>query len=289
MVNMFEKILLPISSEFYPRNAMERCVFLAEKFGSSIKILYIIEEKTLEKAEKVSEVYRTQYEKEETDNSMEQKYLSAADRIIFEDAKKFFDGKDIPFDGKVVKGEFSDVIKDEIERRQYDLILMGFEKGCLLHYRILENSDVPIWIESTAEGRKIILAVCSNLAPNQKVPGISIELSRKLGWELHILYVVDTQDSVEVDEMGHRSGRKSEEELISAGKNFLEEMMKKGIKGSMKKGILERETVKAAKEIGAGLVVVGREHKKTGIVGLSFKTVKKKLVERCNYSILFVN
>jgi len=221
--------------------------------------------------------------------SIEQEYLSAADRIIFEDAKKFFDRKNIAFDGKVVKGEFSDAIKDEIGRGEYDLILMGFEKECLLHYRILESSDIPIWIESAAEGREVILAVCSNLAPNQKVPEISIELSRTLGWELCMLYVVDTQDSVEVDEMGRRSGRKSEEELISAGKSFLEEMAKKGIKASMTKGILEKETIKAAKKIGAGLVVVGREQKKTGIMGLSFKTVKKKLVEKCNYSILFVN
>ncbi|RLF47804.1 MAG: universal stress protein, partial [Thermoplasmata archaeon] len=196
---MFEKILLPISSEFYPRNAMRRGVFLAEKFGSSIKILYIIEEKTLEKADRISDIYRTQYEKEETESNMEQEYLSVADRIVFEDAKKFFDGKGIQFDGKVIKGEFSDVIKDEIERERYDLILMGFEKGCLLHYRILENSDIPIWIESAAEGREVILAVCSNLAPNQKVPEISVELSRTLGWELRMLYVVDTQDRVEVD------------------------------------------------------------------------------------------
>ena len=286
---MFEKILLPISSEFYPRNAMRRGVFLAEKFGSSIKILYIIEEKTLEKADRISDIYRTQYEKEETESNMEQEYLSVADRIVFEDAKKFFDEKGIQFDGKVVKGEFSDVIKDEIERERYDLILMGFEKGCLLHYRILENSDIPIWIESAAEGREVILAVCSNLAPNQKVPEISVELSRTLGWELRMLYVVDTQDRVEVDKMGLRSGRKSEEELISAGKSFLEEMTRNGIKASMVKGVLEKETIKAAKKIGAGLVVVGREQKKTGIMGLSFKTVKKKLVEKCNYSILFVN
>jgi len=286
---MFENILLPISSEFYPRNAMERSVFLAEKFGSKIKIIYIIEEKTLEQADKITDVYRTQYEKEETEEDIEQEYISAADRIIFDDAKEFFDRKGIKFERRVVKGEFSDAIRDEIGRERYDLILMGFEKGCLLHYRIIDNSNVPIWIESAETGEEIILAVCSNLAPNQKVPHMSIELSRSLGWELHMIYIVDVQDSVKVDEEGHRSGRKSEKELMDAGEEFVREMRKNGIDVKMVIGGLEKETIRAAKEIGAGLVVVGREQKKTGIMGLSVKTVRKKLVEKCNYSILFTN
>jgi len=291
-MKMFENILLPISSEFYPRNAMERSVFLAEKFGSRIKIIYIIEEKTLEKADKITDVYRTHYEKEETEVEIEHEYLSAADRIIFDDAKEFFEKRGIDFQRKVVKGQFSDAIREEMEREHYDLVLMGFEKGCLLHYRIIDNSYAPIWIESAEsaeKGREIILAVCSNLAPNLKVPEMGEKLSKSLGWELHMIYIVDMQDNVAVDEQGQRSGRKSESELIDAGKEFIREMGKKGIDVKMVKGSIEKETIRAAREVGAGLVIVGREQKRTGIMGIYAKTVRKRLVEKCNYSILLTN
>ena len=89
---------------------------------------------------------------------------------------------------------------------------MGFEKECLLNYRLLDELNLPIWVESISESRSI-LAVCSNLAPNQKVPDISVKLSEALGWDLQMLYVVDMGDSVEVDESGERSGKKSEEDF----------------------------------------------------------------------------
>ena len=50
-----------------------------------------------------------------------------------------------------------------------------------------------------------------------------------------------------------------------------------------------KEIVKAAEDIGANLVIVGRAQKKKNIFGLPVKNVKKKMVEKCRYSILFVN
>ena len=168
------------------------------------------------------------------------------------------------------------------------MILTGYERGCFLHYRIIDESHVPVWVESDS-GNNTILAVCSNLAPNQKVPQMSAELARSLGWKLHMLYVVDTQDSFEVDEKGKRSDRKSEEDLIATGEEFLEEVGKKGVDTSLMKGSLEKETINAAKSIGAGLVVVGIKQKKTTVLGLPVRSTKKKLVDKCEYSILFIN
>jgi len=45
---MFKNILIPISSEFYSKEVLERSVLLAEKFKSSINLIYIIEEKMLD-------------------------------------------------------------------------------------------------------------------------------------------------------------------------------------------------------------------------------------------------
>lgn len=285
---MFENILIPVSSEFYSKKILERSVFLAEIFKSTINLVYIIEEKTLHQTDKISDSFRTHYNRLETSNDIIKKSRLRADNIILNDAKFFLKNKEIPFKEKIVEGEFSNVVKRELDENNYDLVLMGFEKGCILNYRLFDEVNVPIWIESDGES-KSILAVCSNLAPNQKVPEFSVKLSEDLGWDLHMLYVVDMGDNVEVGETGQRSDRKSEKDLIFIGENFVEKMREKGINVRLVKGGLEKETVKAAEDIGANLVIVGREQKKKNIFGLPVKNVKKKIAEKCRYSILFVN
>ena len=285
---MFENILIPISSEFYQEEIFQRGAFLAEKFNSATKLIYIIEEKTLNQTEKRLTSHRTDFDKEETKKEIIRRHIHVADAIIFEDAERLFTEKNMPFNEEVIEGEFSAVIKGQINKHKYDLILMGFEKGCMLHYRLFDEVHVPIWIES-GSGNNSILAVCSNLAPNQKVPEISVKLSKILGWDLHMVYVIDTEDSVEVDSMGKRSERKSERELLTQGHKFVYEMEKKGLTVSLVKGSLEKETAKAAEDIGAGLVIIGRERKKKHVLGIPTKSVKKKMAEKCRYSILFVN
>ena len=285
---MFKKILIPISSEFYSKEILKRGCFLAEKFNSTTKIIYIIEEKTLNQAEKRLNSYRTDFDKEETKKEIVQQHIDVADTIIFEDAKRLFTKKNIPVTVEIIEGEYSTVIAGQLNTYDYDLILMGFEKGCLLQYRLLSDVHVPIWVESCA-GNKSILAVCSNLAPNQKVPEMSVRLSKILGWRLQMIYVIDTEDKIAVDSLGKRSEKKSEKELLLQGHKFVYEMEQKGLTVSVVKGSLEKETARAAEDIGAGLVIVGREQKKKNIFGLPTKSVKKKMVEKCRYSILFVN
>ncbi|MCK5458352.1 MAG: universal stress protein [Thermoplasmatales archaeon] len=263
-------------------------IFLAEKFKSTINLIYIIEEKTLNQTDKLSDSYRTHYGKEETKKEIIRDMIRRADKLIFNDAKYLFEKKNISFEREVIQGEFSNVVKGQINKNKYDLILMGFEKECLLNYRLFEEIDIPIWVES-GTNEKSILAVCSNLAPNQKVPDMSITLSKILGWDLHMIYVVDTQDAVKVDYMGIRSEKKSEDELLVLGHRFVSDMEKKGIKVTLVRGSLEKETVKAAENIGAGLVILGREQKKKNILGIPTKGLKRKMAETCEYSILFVH
>ena len=285
---MFGNILVPVSSEFYSKKIIERSIFLAEKFKSTIDLVFIIEEKTLNQTDKISDSFRTHYSRLETSNDIIRKSRLKANNLILDDVKLLLKNKEISFKEKIVEGEFSSVVKRELDERSYDLVLMGYEKGCILNYRLLDDLNVPIWVESSSESRSI-LAVCSNLAPNQKVPDISVKLSEALGWDLQMLYVVDIGDSVEIDERGERSGRKSEEDLIFAGENFVEKMKDEGVDTRLVKGGLEKETVKAAEIIGANLVIVGREQKKKNILGLPVKNIKKKIAEKCRYSILFVN
>jgi len=285
---MFKNILIPISSEFYSKDVLKRSVFLAEKFKSNITLIYIIEEKTLNQTDRLSDAYRTQYERAETKNEIIRKQKLAADNIVFNDAKFFFKNRKIPFEEKIVEGEFSNVVKREIEKEDYDLILMCFEKECILNYRLLDEVNIPVWVEVESKG-KSILAVCSNLAPNKKVPDISLKLSETLDWDLHMLYVVDVEDCVQVDERCIRSSKKPEKTLIFKGQNFVEKMKNKGIKVELVKGSLEKETIKVAEKINPNLIIVGREQKKKGILGLPVKNVKRKMAEKCKYSILFVH
>jgi len=104
-----------------------------------------------------------------------------------------------------------------------------------------------------------------------------------------MLYIVDIADSVQVDGNGVRSDILSEQDLIFNAKNFIENMKDGGIDIQLIKGNLEKETVKAAKKLQVNLIVIGREQKKRNIVGLPVKRVKKKIMQKCEYSILFLN
>ena len=285
---MFKNILVPISSEFYNKQVLKRAVFLAEKFKSKINLIYIIETKTIDQADKISDTYLSNFKINETNKQMMKGQVKTADKIVFEDAKTYFKGKKIIFEEKIFRGEFSEVIKSELEKGSFDLVLMGFEKECLLNYRLLEDANIPVWIEGKSDSRTI-LSVLSNLAPNQKVPDISVKLSKKLNWDLKMIYIIDTEDNVLVDEKGVRSEKKPEIDLVFAGQNFVEDFQKKKISAELVKGNLEKQIAKKAEEINANLVIIGREQKKKGPLGFPTKNIKKKMAEKCKHSILFIN
>ena len=267
---------------------LETGAFLAGKFNSNISLIYIIEEKTLNKVDKLSDAYRTKHDREKTKKDTIRENIKAADQIIFDRAKLMFKRRSVEFFEEIIQGEFSDVIKGQIIKKGYDLILMAFEKECILNYRLFDEIDIPIWVY-TSRGKKSILGVCSNLAPNQKVPDISIRLSKIFGWKLHMIYIVDVQDTVEVDINGKRSEKKSEKELELKGHQFVYEMEKKGLDVKLIKGSLEKEAIKEAERIGANLVVIGREKKKKTKLGLPVKSLKRKIAEKCKYSLLYIN
>lgn len=285
---MFKNILIPVSSEFYPKEVLERSIFLAEKFKSLINLIYIIEEKTLNQTDRLSNSYRTPYEIAETKKDIIRKQKLTADSIVFEDAKYFFKTKNIPFESKIYKGEFSHVVKNVVAKKEYDLILMGFEKECNLNYRLFDEVKTPIWVVNKNDG-KSILAVCSNLAPNIKVPDLSLKLSQVLNLELNMIYVIDLEDSVQVDEKAVRSDKKTEKDLMNIAQNFIQKMKKKGIRVKLLKGSFEKEVIKAAELFNPKIVIIGREQKKKGILGFPVRNVKRKMAERCKYSILFIN
>ena len=104
-----------------------------------------------------------------------------------------------------------------------------------------------------------------------------------------MLYVIDKEDTTVVDEKGKRSSKKTEDDLILIGNSFLKKIENKGVRIKMIKGKIEKQTIKTAENINANLVVIGKEEKKKGMLGLPVKNVKQKIAGKCEYSILFVN
>jgi len=285
---MFKNILVPVSSEYYPKQVIQRCIYFSNKFKSKINLVYIIEEKTFNLVDKEIDSFRTHFEIEEMKKDFQNKQRQTAKEIILKDAEQLFKEKKVNFSTKIIKGEFSEVIKREIDFYTYDLILMGFEKECSLNYRLFEEVTLPIWIEARSD-KNIILAVCSNLSPNVKAPEIGNNLAKSLNLEFQIIYVIDKEDLVQVDEDLQRSDKKTEDYIAINAQKFIEENKKKGIKIELVKGSLEKEVIKAAEKFDPGLVIIGREQKKKGLLGLPVKNLKRKLAEKCDYSLLFIN
>jgi len=286
-VVVFGNILIPISSEFYSRGVLEKGAFLAECFGSKVTIVYIIEEKTLTQTEKRSDTFRTRFEKEETKKGIIDSQTRTANVIIFFEAKAIFKEKGIIPNFKIVEGEFSTVIAQEIAAQHVDVVLMGYTKEGLLRYRIFDEIAIPLWIVGSPGDRRM-LAVCSNLTPNQKIPEMSFRLAQCFNWDLHLLYIVDIGEPLAFDESVQRFVKRPVSELLDEGQRFVDAMGKKGIAAQMVTGGFQEATLHTAKQLNPGLVVMGQEQKRYDILGFPVKSMSHRIVEKSKYSMLFL-
>jgi len=66
-------------------------------------------------------------------------------------------------------------------------------------------------------------------------------------------------------------------------------MKQKGVEVQLVTGAFEKEIRKAAERIDAGVIIIGREQKQKGLWGLPVKDSKKKVLQRCKCSLLFLN
>jgi nucleotide-binding universal stress UspA family protein len=285
---LFQNIFVPISSEFYPPAVFQVSALLARASHGTVTSVYVYEKRIFDEVERVSDTFLSHYDMDKTEQELREEHLRQAEHIAFEDATAFFRKRDIPLQTSVVEGTFLEIVKQEITRHQYDLVVMGFEKERYFDYRLLSEIPIPLWIEA-GKGKNSILAVCSNLAPNKKVPPVSMQLSELLGWTLHMMYIIDTEDAIEVDETGVRMEQKTLSELQRKALDFITLMKQKGVEVQLVQGSFERETLKEANRLQAGVVVIGREQKQQGMLGLPVKDSKRKLLRHCKCSLLFLN
>ncbi|MCU0850491.1 MAG: universal stress protein [Candidatus Thermoplasmatota archaeon] len=284
---MFERILIAISSEFYTKEALRQGAMLAQRCRSMVSIVYIIEEKTLAQAQRRSDAFRTRFEKEETKKRIIEGQQQTANVIIFFDAKTIFKQTGITPNFKIVEGEFSTVIEQEVQTQRFDVVFIGYSEEGLLRYRILDETAVPLWVVGESKG-SCVLGVCSNLTPNQRVLSVSKELAACLGWKLELMYMVDVTEPIAYDETMQRFVKRSIPQLLAEGQRYVEEMQKNGVSMQLVTGAFVDLLVQNTHRLHAGLVVVGQEKRRFDRLGLPVRSMNQRLVEKLRVSVLFL-
>jgi Universal stress protein family len=284
---VFERILIAISSEFYTTEVLRQGAMLAQRCGSMVSIVYIIEEKTLAQAQKRSDAFRTRFEKEETEKRIIEGQQQTANVIIFFDAKTIFKETGITPNFKIVEGQFSTVIEQEVQTQRFDAVFIGYSEEGLLRYRILDETAVPLWVVGESKG-SCVLGVCSNLMPNQRVLSVSKELAACLGWKLELMYMVDVTEPIAYDETMQRFVKRPIPQMLAEGQRYVEEMQKNGVPMQLVTGAFVDLLIQNMHRLHAGLVVVGQEQRRFDRLGLSVRSMNQRLVEKSRVSILFV-
>ncbi|MBS3778015.1 MAG: universal stress protein [Candidatus Thermoplasmatota archaeon] len=281
---VFKDILVPISSEYFTIDLIERAGVLAEHFSAHLSFVYILESEILDFMERKTDSYRTTQDMAEVKEELLREQHEIGNKVILTEIEKVLKQKNVSFDFNILPGVFSRIVKDEVDHGNFDLVLMSYKKYCFVNYSVLDEIDIPLWVEC-GNNRKSLLAICSNLYANKKIFEISLLLSKMFHWDLEMVYVVDVHaDSTGSDDVRRR---KNHSELMNDGDAFVSALKEQGINIHLVEGDIKHETLKAAKTVEPKLVVIGRGHKKD-FLGFPVKHFQQRLVEKCKYSFLFI-
>lgn len=284
---MFQRILVPISSEFFPPAVFQTAAMLAQATKGTVSSVFVIEERIAAEVERFSDTYLSDYDRRETERELRREHLCQAEQVVFEDATAFFQKRGIGFTTKCQEGEFLEVVKAQVTSGSYDLVVVGFEKEYSFEYRLLSEVPIPLWVEK-GNPKQSILGICSNLAPNVQVPLMSLRLAALLGWPLHMVYIIDTEDTAVVDEKAIRKERRSLAELQARADEFVRLMKTQGVDVKVAHGCFEREALRVAGRVEPGVMIIGREQKQRGRLGLPVRESKKKVLQYSKSSVLLL-
>ena len=278
-MDIFKKILIPISSEFFSDSIVMRVGELIKKFNSNVTVLYIIELKTLRKMEHISEAFLTNTQRNDMQENIITENKILAEKIIFERVKPVITN----FEKNIVVGEFSEAVQKASADYGATCVTTTYEKDSLLKYKLFEQMTIPVWIEMKKGGERV-LGICSNLSPNERVPDMTINLANSFGYKPHILYILDTKEHVEVDANGKKTAS-HHKELITKASAFLKKYESQAEIHFISGSFVE-EIVRNTHQINPDIVIIGREMKRRNIFS---RDVKKNIVSKLHHSLLFLN
>ena len=280
-MDLFKRLLVPISSEFPFEQMVRRAGTLTRAFNSAVMVMYIIETKTIKTMRELAETPLAEQQFKE----MEQKSVSPsstdiAKQIISERVKPVLPNCEVT----IAEGEFSEEVNRVAETWQATCVVTGYESYCTLRYRLLENTNLSLWVEQRPGTNPIVLGVCSNLAQNKRVPGLTIELAATLNATPHLLYAVDIEEPVEVDEQGEK--RQSTTVALTEKGQALLRSYRDRTQGHFSVGVLEDDIIRYTTRLNPYVTVIGREIKRKKFL---CREMKRDFVARMEHSLLFLN
>jgi hypothetical protein len=279
---VFEKILIPLPSEYFPEHAVNRGIQIASKYNSKLIFDFIFEKKVIEKINNVSSGAVSQCALENMTEEVKNVEESQESSVFFDRIDELVKSKGIETRKLIHTGFHTDEILDCIKEHDVDLIITEFHKDTLLKYRIFYNSPIPVWLEQSGLKLREINGVLSNLSPNKRVPKFTYSLAKKMDLPLKYYYVIDKSEPYDedseqterenlinnIEKMGKASGLDVDFELVTEDVSvFLDNTFK------------EKENM---------LVILGRFEKPTW---LPFSNLDKKIEvsKKLNANVLMLN
>lgn len=192
---MFEKILLPLPSVYYPEKAVDRAINLAVKFKSKLIVEYILEKQAINRINNVSSGAVTSHSLEKMEEVMMSAELGGEPTLFFDRIESQAHKRNIKLRKIINEGIHSDEIMECIQNEKIDLVITEFHKDTNLRYRIFYDSPIPIWLEQNGNKIKEVYGVLTNVSPNKLVPGFSFKFSKKLKVPLHLFYIMDKTEA----------------------------------------------------------------------------------------------
>jgi len=113
---MFKNILVPVDGSKYSLNAAKVAIAIGEKFGGKVTLLHVIS-KSLEANSKTKDEQEIPVEKIETLRAEGYKVLEKAIQSIGKDTAEI--------EAVLSWGNPANIIMEEVEDKEYDLIVMG--------------------------------------------------------------------------------------------------------------------------------------------------------------------
>jgi hypothetical protein len=197
---MFDNILLPLPSEYYPNFAVKRAIQLATRFNSEITMEFIFEKELMQKLQNVSAGAVACESLREMVHEVKKVELEDESSVLFDKIEKLTKDKNIKLNKFVRSGIYSDKIMEIIKKGEIDLIITEFHKDVLLKYNIIYDSPVPVWVEHSGMKLDQIYGILTNLSPNKLVPDMAFTLSKKLHLPLKFYYVLDSSEAYDESE-----------------------------------------------------------------------------------------
>lgn len=272
---MFKNILLPISSNFFPEKAIKRSRTMAEKLGSKIHFLYVVEKKMVSKMEETGKHVLSPVLIHELEEDIYQTQIEEISKTIFEKTRKLTRGIEKKCRFVARKGEFSKEIKKYIKdpsktSEKIDCVLLEYKKGSYLQYRIFQTCNVPLWLERK-RNIKTVFAATSCLSQNEMTPSYGKQLARSFGARLVLEHFnIDDKDK-EIHSMKDDTG---------GNKRILKDW--RGVSN------MEKEILKSAERNGADLLVIGRTCKACNFFGFGSHLPKVTIAKKADMNVLIM-